>query len=162
MSMRSQEADAGEPMMSVPVLGMLATPRSKGDLLDLYSPRSGQPLYTPRTHAEQLQLTGSKLSDAQEKVNDIADAVAQLSARAAKARAAFAARDGNDHSEHGACPICLESLSGDIISCRNRHLFCGDCLRNYRRFSPRSPRPLQCPLCRVAMPEVLAVRQMRF
>lgn len=115
------------------------------------SPRSIQ-LYSPRTHAEQLEVTGSELDDALEAAKHLRERLFLLSERARRDRAAFAAAMGSsDQEEH--CPICMESIS-EPRECENKHTFCAECLRSYRRATHRSPR-LLCPLCRVAMPEVL-------
>ena len=107
------------------------------------SPRSIQ-LYSPRTHAEQLEVTGSELDDALEAAKHLRERLGLLSERARRDRAAFAAAMGSsDQEEH--CPICMESIS-EPRECENKHTFCAECLRSYRRATHRSPR-LLCPLC---------------
>ena len=116
------------------------------------TPRSS---FTPRTHREQLDVTGSQLSDMLTTAEELRKDVADLHQRALEQRAAFAstaadAEQGPEEESH--CPICMEALC-EPLECENKHRFCGDCLRGYRRAtSLHSPR-LLCPLCRVGMAE---------
>ena len=119
------------------------------------TPRGGR--YTPRTHREQLELTGDQLSEAHSAVSEIAEAIALLTARAERHRSEFVALvAANEEHEEGApsanaygCPICLSDTIVDPLGCENGHDFCSECLRKYQSHSPR--RRILCPLCRVAM-----------
>ena len=97
--------------------------------------RSPRPqLWTPRTHREQLQLTGEQLGDALESAQSLHLQIAQLSSRAQFQRAEFLANvlSNGDANVREQCPICLEKLS-DPLACTNSHRFCGGCLRSYRQ-----------------------------
>ena len=148
---RAQHRDG----MSLPPLQLPCSPRTSAERIALYSPRADAALYSPRTHREQLVCTGQELSEALATAAEIALELHQLSARAQQHRAAFVAkaRTNANANLRDQCPICMEQLC-EPIACTNRHQFCGGCLRSYRRCAPDSPR-LLCPLCRVAMPEVL-------
>ena len=113
------------------------------------SPRSCYTLYTPRTNQEQLEITGTMLSEALEVAAEVAAAIQQMSSRAQNQRSDFIASssDHSDANERGACPICMEQVA-EPIACENEHSFCGECLRAYGRTTPR----VRCPLCRVPMP----------
>ena len=119
------------------------------------TPRGGR--YTPRTHREQLELTGDQLSEAHSAVSEIAEAIALLTARAERHRSEFVALvAAHEEHEEGApsasaygCPICLSDTIVDPLGCENGHDFCSECLRKYQSHSPR--RRILCPLCRVAM-----------
>lgn len=149
------------PPAPVPVPPLVICPASptvgaaEERLATYRSPRSQFKLYTPRTHAEQLSITGANLGDAFQASEAIAEAIVQLSARAQRQRSAYVATalENADANAANACPICLERLC-EPMTCANKHRFCSACLRSYRRSWPNSPRVL-CPLCRVAMPEVL-------
>ena len=113
------------------------------------SPRSCYTLYTPRTNQEQLEITGTMLSEALEVAAEVAAAIRLLSSRAQNQRSDLIASssDHSDANDRGACPICMEQVA-DPIACENEHSFCGECLRAYGRTTPR----VRCPLCRVPMP----------
>ena len=114
------------------------------------TPRGGR--YTPRTHREQLELTGDQLSEAHSAVSEIAEAIALLTARAERHRSEFVALvAAHEEHEEGApsasaygCPICLSDTIVDPLGCENGHDFCSECLRKYQSHSPR--RRILCPL----------------
>ena len=43
------------------------------------------------------------------------------------------------------CPVCLETAEGEIFSCVQQHLICGEC----------RPLVVECPLCRETFPPYL-------
>jgi hypothetical protein len=46
------------------------------------------------------------------------------------------------------CAICLQPLTGKIISCPNGHMFHENCIREWCRIQQRAGTPCNCPTCR--------------
>ena len=103
------------------------------------TPRGGR--YTPRTHREQLELTGDQLSEAHSAVSEIAEAIALLTARAERHRSEFVALvAAHEEHEEGApsasaygCPICL---SDTIVDLPRMGMIFAPSARKYQSHSP--------------------------